>query len=114
MPGFLLHTGAVVRCAHQAPAVIAPSQTRVLVSGQPVTTMASQIAVVGCPFNVAGVPHPCVTVQWLLPAARVLLSGQPAAVVPSPGNGPGLCLAADKAPQGPPVVNTVQPRVIGT
>lgn len=113
MPGFLLHTGAVVQCAHAAPAVIVPSQPRVLVNGQPVTTMASQITVAGCPLNVAGAPHPCVKIQWAMPAARVKLSGQPAAVVPSPGPGPGLCLAADAAPQGPPIVTTVQPRVIG-
>jgi hypothetical protein len=26
----------------------------------------------------------------------------------------GLCLAADQAPQGPPVVSSTQPRVLGT
>lgn len=114
MPGFLLHTNAVVQCMHAAPAVIVPSQPRVLVSGQPVATMASQITVAGCPLNVSGVPHPCVKIQWTMPAARVLVGGQPAAVVPSPGPGPGLCLAADGVPQGAPVVSTVQPRVIGT
>jgi hypothetical protein len=114
MPGFLLHTGAVVQCAHAAPAVIVPSQPRVLVSGQPVATMASLITVAGCPFALPAGPHPCVTIRWLMPAARVLVSGQPAAVAPGPGPGPGLCLAADQAPQGPPIVGVVQPRVIGT
>ena len=36
MPGLLLHTGALVQCPHLAPASIAPAQTQVLVSGQPV------------------------------------------------------------------------------
>jgi hypothetical protein len=103
-----------MQCPHAAPATIVPSQPRVLVTGQPVTTMVSLITVAGCPFNVSGAPHPCVTVKWLMPAARVLVGGQPAAVVPSPGPGPGLCLAPDQAPQGPPIVATVQPRVIGT
>src|SRR5437899_2956705 len=114
MPGFLLHVNALVQCTHAAPATIIPSQPRVLVSGQPVATMASTMLVAGCPFNISGAPHPCTTIRWMMPAARVLVGGQPATVVPAPGPGPGLCLAADMAPQGPPTVGTVQPRVIGT
>jgi hypothetical protein len=55
-----------------------------------------------------------VTVKWLMPAARVLVMGQPALVQPAPGSGPGLCLSAEQIPNGPPLVTAVQPRVIGT
>jgi hypothetical protein len=87
----------------------------VLVSGQPVATMSSQIVVAGCPFTVPpGKPQPCVLVKWLMPTARVLVMGQPAMVLPSPGPGPGLCLSPEQIPQGPPIVSAVQPRVLAT
>jgi len=115
MPGFVLHTNAVVQCTHGIPAQIPPVQPRVLVSGQPVATMASQILVAGCPFTVPGPkPQPCVTIKWLMPAARVLVMGQPALVQPAPGTGPGLCQSPDQIPNGPPLVSAVQPRVIAT
>ncbi|MBI2753356.1 MAG: hypothetical protein HYX46_07560 [Betaproteobacteria bacterium] len=118
MPGFLLHVGAVMQCTHAAPAMIAPSQTRVLVTGQPVATMLSVIGVAGCPFQIpvppGTKPQPCVLIKWLMPAARVLVMGQPAAVLPAPGSGPGLCQSIEQIPAGPPIVSTVQPRVIGT
>jgi uncharacterized Zn-binding protein involved in type VI secretion len=111
MPGPLLHVGAQVLCTHGVPATIVPSQPRVLVSGQPVATMASQIMVAGCPFTLPPPkPQPCLTIQWTLPAARVLVSGQPAAIA---GPAPGICLSAG-IPNGPPTVAVVQPRVIGT
>jgi hypothetical protein len=118
MPGFLLHVNAGMQCPHAGLATIAPSQPRVLVSGQPVATMASLITVAGCPFQVpvpgGTKPQPCVTARWTMPAARVLVSGQPAAVVPALGAGPGICLSPEQIPQGPPMVTAVQPRVIGT
>jgi hypothetical protein len=118
MPGLALHANAGCQCTHGAPATIIPAQPRVLVSGQPVATMASQIAVAGCPFQVpigtGTKPQPCVTVKWLMPSARVLVGGVPAMLVPAPGAGPGLCLSAEQIPQGPPIVSAVQPRVIAT
>jgi uncharacterized Zn-binding protein involved in type VI secretion len=109
VPGPLVHVGATILCAHAGPATIVSSNARVLVSGQPVATVADQTLVAGCPFNVTGAPHPCVRVQWLTPALRVLVNGQPALLQTSTG----LCLAADQAPQGPPVVAAAQPRVVG-
>jgi hypothetical protein len=115
MPGFLLHTGAVVQCTHGIPAQIPPVQPRVLVSGQPVATMSSQMLVTGCPFTIPGPkPQPCLTIKWLMPTTRVLVTGQPGIVQPSPGTGPGLCLSPEQIPNGPPMVSFVQPRVIAT
>ena len=115
MPGFLLHTGAVINCTHAIPAQIPPIQPRVLVSGQPVATMASQILVTGCPFTIPGPkPQPCLTIEWLMPATRVLVMGQPALVQPAPGPGQGLCLSPEQIPNGPPIVAAVQPRVVAT
>ena len=115
MPGFVLHSNAVVQCTHGIPAQIPPVQPRVLVSGQPVATMASQLLVAGCPFTIPGPkPQPCVTIRWLMPSARVLVMGQPALLQPAPGVGPGLCLSAEQIPNGPPMVSAMQPRVIAT
>ncbi len=115
MPGFILHTGAVLSCTHGIPVQIPPVQPRVLVSGQPVATMASQVLVVGCPFTIPGPkPQPCVTVKWLVPTVRVLVMGEPALVQAAPGPGPGLCLSAEQIPNGPPMLSAVQPRVIAT
>ena len=40
MPGLLLHFNAAMTCFHAAKATIKPNQTRVLVSGQPIATIA--------------------------------------------------------------------------
>ena len=115
MPGFVLHSNAVVQCTHGIPAQIPPVQPRVLVSGQPVATTASGLLVAGCPFTIPGPkPQPCVTIKWLLPSVRVLVMGQPALLQPALGVGPGLCLSAEQIPNGPPMVSAVQPRVIAT
>ena len=110
MPGFLYHVGVVAMCPHAGQVTAISSNTRVLVSGQPVATAADNYLIAGCAFNVSSAPHPCVTVRWLAPAARVKVNGQPAILQTSPG----MTLAADQAPQGSPVVVSGQVRVRGT
>jgi hypothetical protein len=118
MPGFLMHVNAVMQCTHGAQATIAPSQPRVLVNGQPIATMASLMTVAGCPFQIpVGAdtkPQPCVLIKWLMPSTRFLVGGQPAALLPAPGAGPGICQSIEQIPQGPPMVSVVQTRVIGS
>ena len=48
MPGFLLHSGAVVMCVHAGTATPGAFSPRVTVSGQPIVTMANTYAVAGC------------------------------------------------------------------
>lgn len=118
MPGFLLHVGAVMQCTHQAPVSTAPTQPRVLVSGQSVATAKNILVVAGCPFQVpvgAGTkPQPCVKVQWAMLSTRVLVNGEPALLQISPGPGAGVCQSAEQIPQGPPVVGAFQARVAAT
>ncbi len=116
MPGFLLHVNAVMTCIHVVgQAKIAPTQTRVLVSGQAVATIPPglpTITVLGCPFTVPGPkPQPCVTVRWLMPSARVMVMGLPAMVAAAPGPGPGICQSVEQIPQGAPIVGAMQARV---
>jgi hypothetical protein len=78
MPGFLLHVGAQVMCAHGGQAQPTVPVPRVLVSGQPVTTISGPYVVAGCAFppppNGNG---PCVTAQFITSALRVLAQGVP-------------------------------------
>jgi hypothetical protein len=111
MPAPLFHVGATAICPHAGQVAVTSSNTRVLVGGAPVATMADTCTVAGCAFTLpAGKPQPCVRVQWLVPAARVLVLGQPALLQTSSG----LCLSAEQIPQGPPSVVATQPRAVGT
>ncbi|HQN29574.1 MAG TPA: hypothetical protein PKX20_00470 [Methanothrix soehngenii] len=110
MPGFLFHFGAAANCPHGGVVNVVTSNARVLVSGQPVATLADQCLVAGCAFTVPpGKPQPCLKVQWQVPSTRVFVNGQPAILNTSPA----LCLSPEQAPQGPPIVSATQPRVSG-
>ena len=77
MPGFLLHVGATVMCAHAGQAQPTASNPRVMVSGQPTVTQSCIYTIAGCPFNISSVPVPCVTGQWITAATRVMAGGMP-------------------------------------
>ena len=77
MPGFLLHVGATVLCAHGGQAQPTTPNPRVKVGGQPTVTQAAPYTVAGCPFTTPGGPLPCVTAQWVVGAVRVRSNGQP-------------------------------------
>ena len=76
MPGFLVHVGATVMCAHAGQAQPTVPFPRVMVSGQPIVTQPNPYVVAGCAL--ASIPSPpCVTAQWVTGATRVLAGGQP-------------------------------------
>lgn len=75
MPAPILHLGATVTCMHAGPATPLTPFPRVMVSGQPVTTMATTYAITGC--GLTGSAPPCVTAQWVVGAVRVLAGGTP-------------------------------------
>lgn len=107
MPGPLFHTGAVAMCPHGGPVATISSNVRVMVTGVPVATIADQFLVAGCVFNIAGVPTPCLRVQWLTSATRVLVNGVP----PVTALSTGLSFLVTGAPAGSPIVIQTQPRV---
>lgn len=76
MPGFLLHVGATVICAHAGQAQATVPNPRVMVSGQPTVTLSGPWVVAGC--GLTGTPTPpCVTANWVMGATRLLSGGQP-------------------------------------
>ena len=106
MPGPILHLGATVLCSHGGQAVPTAPNPRVLVSGQPVATIAAPYAVAGCAFVPPGGNGPCVTATWIVGATRVLAGGQPTVIQ----TGTSTC-----APTGTPLLPIVaQARVIAT
>ena len=105
MPAPILHLGAVVTCSHAGPAQPLSPFPRVLLSGQPLVTIASPYAVTGCALASTSTP-PCVTGQWLTGAVRVLAGGVPVATMA----GASTCV-----PTGTPMLPlTAQPRVLAT
>ena len=107
MPGPILHLGATVTCSHGGQATPTVTVPRVLVSSQPVTTLASPYVVAGCTLPPPpGANGPCVTAQFVTAATRVLALGQPVLLLDSQS----IC-----APTGTPLLPLVaQPRVLAT
>ncbi len=106
MPGFFLHLGATVLCAHGGQAQPTSPNPRVLVSGQPVTTLAAPYVVAGCALPPPPAANgPCVTAQFVVGAIRVLAGGLPILLQTSQA----IC-----APTGTPVnIVMTQTRVTG-
>jgi hypothetical protein len=106
MPGPVVHLGATVLCMHGGQAMPTAPNPRVLVSGQPVSTLAAPYVVACCPFVPPGGNGPCVTAQWVVGSTRVLVAGAPLVLQTSQAvcapTGTGLLVVA------------TQPRVIAT
>lgn len=107
MPGFLLHLGAQVQCAHGGQGVPVTTNPRVTVSGQPTATLTSTYTVGGCTLPPPSAGNgPCVTAQFVSAATRILADGQPVLLLDSQA----VC-----APTGTPLlILGTQTRVTGT
>jgi hypothetical protein len=79
---------------------------RVLVSGMPVSTLATPYVVAGCPFVPPGCNGPCVSAQWVVGATRVLVAGAPLVVQ----GAQAICVPTGTGL----IVLTTQPRVMAT
>lgn len=107
MPGFLLHEGAEVLCAHGGQAEPMVPSVRVQVSGMPIVTQISPYAIAGCAFPPPPAANgPCITAEWVVAAVRVFSEGMPVLL----DSGVAIC-----APTGTPLQAVVtQLRVQGT
>ena len=106
MPGFLLHVGAVVQCAHGGMAQPTVPNPRVKVMGQPIITQEAPFVISGCAFPPPPVSNgPCVTAQWITAAVRLKANGMPVLLSDSQA----IC-----TPTGTPLlISTTQVRVKG-
>jgi len=95
MPGFILHQGAIVQCAHAGQAQPTSMSTQVTVGGMPVVLQPFPHTISVCPFNVSGSPSPCVTATWTTATTRVTSNGMPVLLFDS---------QATCAPNGTPVI----------
>ena len=106
MPGFILHMGATVICAHGGQAMSPSPNPRVRVGGQPVVTQPVPFTIAGCAFVMGTVPSPCVTAQWVTGAVRVRVGVMPVLLQDS---------MATCVPNGTPLsILVTQVRVRGT
>ena len=78
MPGFLLHQGATIQCAHGGQAQETAPNPKVKVGGKAVVTQTAPHTVSGCSFTVPpAVPMPCIMAQCVTGALRVSVGGMP-------------------------------------
>jgi len=95
----LLTASAVMMCPHGGQVQAIPGATQAQ-AGAPILRGSDTFLVAGCTFQIAGAPNPCVSVQWLVTATKVLHAGAPVLNEASTG----LCLAATQAPQGAVII----------
>jgi hypothetical protein len=102
MPGFLLHFGATVLCAHGGQAQPTVVNPRVTVMGQPIVTIASPYVVAGCALPPPPAANgPCVTAQFVTAATRITSNGQPVLLMDSQA----ICTPTG-TPLMPPITQT--------
>jgi len=104
----LLTVASVLMCPHGGMVTVSPASTRAT-AGSPIVCGTDTFIVAGCAFNIAGVPSPCVSINWVLTTTRVQSGGALALNESSVG----LCFAATQAPQGPVSIQSTQPLVSG-
>src|SRR4030095_4697643 len=107
MPGFLLHQGATVLCAHAGQAQPTVPNPRVLVNGMPTVLVSTPYVIAGCALPPPPAANgPCVTAQFVTAGTRLTWNCQPRLLMDSQA----IC-----APTGTPLVVVVtQLRVTGT
>jgi hypothetical protein len=107
--GTFLTASATLMCPHGGQVTPVPGTTNVRMGGDPVVLAGDTFPIGGCAFNVAGAPHPCLTVKWIVTAQKsTMLQDQPLTT-----DSVGLCEAGDKAIQGPVQIVSTQLKASG-
>jgi hypothetical protein len=89
----VLTMAAQIMCPHGGQAIPVPSNPGVLLMGAPVLCETDTFPIVGCTFNVLGVPTPCLMVQWTVPALTFRVNGAAGLLATSIG----LCVGGSGA-----------------
>jgi hypothetical protein len=104
--GQILTASGILMCPHGGQVSISPLQSRAL-AGAMIVRPDDVFTIAGCSLVIALVPHPCVTVQWQAPSARVKAGDSFVLTTSSIG----LCMAADQTPQGAVLIQQTQQKV---
>jgi hypothetical protein len=100
MPAPILHSGAIVLCAHGGRATPTTASARVQVAGQPVTTLADLYVVAACPLAFP-LETRCLTAIFAAGATRVRVGGAAVLLADSPAvcapNGATLTVLATQS-----------------
>ncbi len=104
----LLTTSAVMMCPHGGTVTGSPGATQAKADAI-ILRKSDTFTIAGCTFSPGPVPHPCVSVNWVVAAMRAKHASDFVLTTSSVG----LCVAADQAPQGTVIISSAQPRVSG-
>jgi hypothetical protein len=104
----LLTVGSTMNCPHGGTVIATPCSIRAQ-AGTPILRGSDTFVIVGCTFNVAGGPNPCVSVRWVQTATRVRHAGD----LVLNESSLGLCLSGAQAPQGTVLIAAAQQEVAG-
>jgi hypothetical protein len=104
----LITSASTMTCVHGGTVTAVPGSARAR-AGAAVLRASDTFIIAGCPFAPGGIAHPCVSVQWVVAAARVQHGG---AFVLNEAS-VGLCLAGDQTPQGMVLIQATQAQVAG-
>jgi hypothetical protein len=105
MGGFLT-TSSTLMCPHGGTVMVASSDVRVQAADGPILRSSDVFTVVGCPFTIGVVYHPCATLKWVQPS----LQSQAMSDSTLTQESVALTQAADQAVQGTAQVVVTQPR----
>lgn len=100
----ILTVNDVMMCPHGGTVMLASSQSAAKAQQGLMLRASDTFSIVGCAFNVNGLPHPCVSVSWQSPAQACKAGAE--AVLTSASI--GLCKAGDQAPQGAVLIQQTQ------
>ena len=106
----LLNTKSQIQCPHGGMVQISTTNAKAKGGGAFLVRSSDTFTVSGCPLNISGSPHPCVTLEWLSVAKKVKADGKSALTKDSTA----VCKAADQAPQGNAIINSTQTKVAGS
>ena len=113
MPGYLLDEDTTIQCPHGGSVTQKPQKTKLTLAKKKVYVLddfsAPSPVISGCNFMISGVPSPCMTIRWLMPASKVGVDGSQVLLSSSIG----LCLSAAQVPQGSARVSGFQTKAEG-
>lgn len=103
-----LTVASTLMCPHGGTVIGTPGSIRSQAQS-PVLRASDTFLVAGCPFSIAGVPNPCVSVRWASTATRVKHSGE----LTLNEQSVGLCVSGTQAAQGTALICATQTKDSG-